>query len=105
MPPKSIMKATRKAKSKEKSRVTSSEGERRPAISKGTGVDNSVECSVCCQAIVEGKDEALFCEGECKRWMHRGIVLAYLSLTFSRMAHLSHRFTAILVATEIMLVK
>ena len=31
-----------------------------------------------------------------------GIVLAYLSLTFSCM---SHRFTAILVATEIMLAK
>ena len=80
MPPKSIMKATRKAKSKEKSRVASSEGERRPAISKGTGVDDSVECSVCCQAIVEGKDEALFCEGECKRWMHRycaGIPVSY----------------------------
>ena len=30
-------------------------------------------CSLCCRAIVEGKDEALFCEGEqsCNRWMHR----------------------------------
>ena len=35
---------------------------------------------MCCQAIVEGKDEALFCEGECKRWMHRycaGIPVSY----------------------------
>ena len=30
-------------------------------------------CSLCCRAIVEGKDEALLCEGEqsCNRWMHR----------------------------------
>ena len=30
-------------------------------------------CSLCCSAIVDGKDEALLCEGEqnCSRWMHR----------------------------------
>ena len=39
-----------------------------------------VECSVCCQVIAEGKDEGLFCEGDCKRWMHRycaGIPVSY----------------------------
>ena len=28
-------------------------------------------CGVCCQAVTSGKDEALFCEGACKRLMHR----------------------------------
>ena len=28
-------------------------------------------CGVCCQAVTPGKDEALFCEGACKRLMHR----------------------------------
>ena len=27
-------------------------------------------CGVCCQAVTLGKDEALFCEGACKRLMH-----------------------------------
>lgn len=29
------------------------------------------ECGLCCDAIVEDRDEALFCEGSCNRWMHR----------------------------------
>ena len=29
------------------------------------------KCSVCIQNIVDGKDQALFCEGHCKRWFHR----------------------------------
>ena len=28
-------------------------------------------CAVCEQKIVEGKDQALFCEGLCQRWFHR----------------------------------
>ena len=30
-------------------------------------------CSLCCRAIVDGKDDALLCEGvqSCNRWMHR----------------------------------
>ena len=31
----------------------------------------SEQCSVCCQAIVKGKDEALFCGGGCQQWLHR----------------------------------
>jgi hypothetical protein len=29
------------------------------------------ECGLCCDAIVEDRDEALFCEGSCNKWMHR----------------------------------
>ena len=31
----------------------------------------SEQCGVCCQAIVKGKDESLFCGGECQQWHHR----------------------------------
>ena len=30
-----------------------------------------VKCAVCDQNIVDGKDQALFCEGNCQRWFHR----------------------------------
>ena len=28
-------------------------------------------CCICCQPIVIGKDEALFCVGKCQQWLHR----------------------------------
>ena len=31
----------------------------------------SVKCAVCEQTIVEGKEQALYCEGTCKQWFHR----------------------------------
>ena len=31
-----------------------------------------VPCGVCQGSIVDGKDEALLCEGECGLWFHRG---------------------------------
>ena len=31
----------------------------------------SVKCAVCKQNIVEGKDQALFCKGNCQQWFHR----------------------------------
>ena len=34
-------------------------------------VKESSVCGVCCQAVTPDKDEALFCEGACKRLMHR----------------------------------
>ena len=30
-----------------------------------------VKCAVCDQNIVDGKDQALFCEENCQRWFHR----------------------------------
>ena len=33
---------------------------------------SKVVCAVCQLPIVDGKDEALLCEGECNRWFHRG---------------------------------
>lgn len=35
-----------------------------------TGVVRTV-CSLCCKKIVDGKEDALFCEGTCRAWMHR----------------------------------
>ena len=29
-------------------------------------------CGVCLQKIIEGKEEAIFCEGKCQQWYHRG---------------------------------
>ena len=28
-------------------------------------------CCVCCKAVEGGKDEALLCEGQCQKWLHR----------------------------------
>ena len=36
------------------------------------GKRSKVPCGVCLGPIVEGKDEALLCEGECGLWLHRG---------------------------------
>ena len=30
-----------------------------------------VKCAVCDQNVVDGKDQALFCDGNCQRWFHR----------------------------------
>ena len=38
---------------------------------KTAGKDAGVKCGVCVQAINDGKDEALFCEGDCSSWYHR----------------------------------
>ena len=32
---------------------------------------NAELCAVCCQKIVDGSEDALFCEGSCKQWCHR----------------------------------
>ena len=29
------------------------------------------QCCVCCQTIAKGKDESLFCAGDCQQWLHR----------------------------------
>ena len=41
---------------------------------KPTGVTRKakVTCGVCQGPIVDGKDEALLCEGKCGYWLHRG---------------------------------
>ena len=31
-----------------------------------------IPCAVCCLQIVDGKDEVILCEGNCKQWYHRG---------------------------------
>ena len=58
--------------------------------SAGAGVSPSTtKCAVCDQKIVDGKDQALCCEGLCKGWFHRycaGVSLAhfdYLSTSAS----------------------
>ena len=33
---------------------------------------NKISCAVCLGDIIDGKHEAIFCEGKCKRWYHRG---------------------------------
>ena len=41
----------------------------RNASAKRTGM---VPCGVCQAPVIDGKDEALLCEGECRLWLHRG---------------------------------
>ena len=31
---------------------------------------NQILCSLSCQNVVDGQDEASFCEGKCKQWIH-----------------------------------
>ena len=33
--------------------------------------NSSATCGVCDQTIVDGKEQALFCDGVCKQWFHR----------------------------------
>ena len=42
-----------------------------PVSSANATKKRSVTCAVCEQNIVDGKDQALFCEGVCQRWLHR----------------------------------
>lgn len=45
--------------------------EREDANDKGNRKGRS-KCAVCLGLIVDGRDEAIFCEGQCKMWFHRG---------------------------------
>ena len=38
---------------------------------KSTDLSAKEKCSLCCQFIIPGKDEALFCSGSCQGWLHR----------------------------------
>ena len=46
----------------------------RPTVSmpKKPGKRGKVACGVCQGPVVDGKDEALLCEGKCGYWLHRG---------------------------------
>ena len=47
---------------------------------KGSTNNTSEEqCGLCFKAIVENRDEALFCKGSCNKWMHRYCVGVSLS--------------------------
>ena len=53
--------------------------------------DGVSECSLCSSYIVDGEEDALFCEGECNGWMHRycaGVPLKY----FERLSSSSSAF-------------
>ena len=69
----------KKGTSKSVQRDTARDTAKKVAAAKNSGttassaaVNTSAKCSVCCQAIVDGSDQALFCEGDrCQSWMHR----------------------------------
>ena len=55
-----------------------------PAGGKGAGGNTSCHatCGICEQPIVDSKDQALFCEGKCKQWIHRfcaGVPLSWFA--------------------------
>ena len=51
----------------------------RVKLSRNTGASANTQavsprrntCGICRKAVVDGKDDALFCEGHCQRWLHR----------------------------------
>ena len=70
--------------------MTAKEPAKRPAkrtqvVDKPTGKNETndeglSECVICCRYIVDGKEDALFCEGKCNGWFHRycaGVPLSY----------------------------
>ena len=42
-----------------------------PAKKKNQTSMAKIQCCLCCQPIVKGKDESLFCGGDCQQWLHR----------------------------------
>ena len=42
-----------------------------PPKKKSQSSTSKETCCVCCQPIVIGKDESLFCGGKCQQWLHR----------------------------------
>ena len=42
------------------------------ASKNGSSKRSKVPCGVCQAPVIDGKDEALLCEGECGLWLHRG---------------------------------
>ena len=42
------------------------------ATAKPSNSKSKSKCAVCLDGIVDGRDEAIFCEGQCKMWYHRG---------------------------------
>ena len=51
-----------------------------------TGVLRVALCGICEQLIIDGKDQALFCEGTCKQWIHRfctGVPLSWFAIVGS----------------------
>ena len=64
----SVAKSSHRGKLKDisealESATTSTQGQ-------GPETTSIVKCAVCDNKIVDGKDEALFCEGGCQLWMH-----------------------------------
>ena len=51
----------------------------KPTGKNETNNEGLSECVVCCRYIVDGKEDALFCEGKCNGWFHRcaGVPLPY----------------------------
>ena len=48
----------------------------------GSGTSRSATCGICEQLIIDGKEQALFCEGVCKQWIHRycaGVPLSWFT--------------------------
>ena len=60
--------------------ASSGEQSSTPETSPGSSSSVSVSCAVCSQNIIEGKEDALFCEGSCNQWCHRYCVGVPLKL-------------------------
>ena len=51
-------------------------------------------CGICEQPIIDGKDQALFCEGTCKQWIHHLRFMLFLECLKDKFSdHCSSSFT------------
>ena len=81
LPPKKT--AAKKAVAK---KVSGSDGPTTTAGGAGACNGSAASCStcgICEQPIINGKDQALFCEGTCKQWIHRfcaGVPLSWFAI-------------------------
>ena len=56
-------------------------------------------CAVCCAEIIDGKEEALLCEGKCQKWLHRHCAGLPTSL-FSHVSNNSEPFLCLHCSRE-----
>ena len=64
-------KEKQKALDGEKDQGMTSKGDAKTQSANGDVVEEPVKCAVCEQIIIEGDEQALFCEGACQQWVHR----------------------------------
>ena len=64
-------------------------GKTRPRVAEALMDKGKELCPICCVAIIDGKEESIFCEGNCHAWLHRrcaGVSTSYFKSLSSNSA-------------------